>query len=315
VSPHVLQDSLSFWHMLPPASRPIKPSLDTENRALREEIYALREQNDTLRAAAAAHAQQQQAAIAELATLNEELTVANEELYAANGDLVRVNGELNTFLYAASHDLRAPIANLEGQLQALADHLPAGALGAAPADAVWGLVHASVARFRHALDRLTDFGAARHMAASPREKVALAAAAAGVRAEVAPLLAATGGRLEVELAGHPVVWFSPPHLHSVLLNLVSNALKYRHPDRAPVVRVRAYRDATRVVVRVEDNGRGLSDAQQGQLFRLFRRFHPDVPGTGVGLYVVKKILEQAGGTIAVESQPGHGATFTLVIPA
>jgi signal transduction histidine kinase len=103
-------------------------------------------------------------------------------------------------------------------------------------------------------------------------------------------------------------------VYSVLLNLVSNALKYRHPDRAPVVQVRSYREQGRLVVRVQDNGLGLSKAQQGKLFRLFQRLHPHVEGTGVGLYLVKKILDHAGGSIQVESELGQGSTFIAVFP-
>jgi signal transduction histidine kinase len=162
---------------------------------------------------------------------------------------------------------------------------------------------------------LADFGTARQDTAGARERISLAAALEEVRQDVKPLLAATGGRVEVELAGDPHLWFSPKHLHSVLLNLVSNGLNFCHPDRAPVVRVRAHRDATRLVVRVQDNGRGLSDAQQQRLFGLFKRFHPEVEGTGVGLYLVKKILAHAGGTVQVESQLGRGTAFTLELPA
>ncbi|HEX8503913.1 MAG TPA: PAS domain-containing sensor histidine kinase [Hymenobacter sp.] len=246
----------------------------------------------------------------ESTALNEELVVTNDELQAANASLLQVNAELDTFVYAASHDLRTPVANLRGLVEALSEQL-----GDEPLAALLAMMHASVERLRHMLDRLADFGTAREDMAESREKISLAAALEEVRLEVEPLLAATGGRMELEVAGDPYLWFSPKHLHSVLLNLVSNALKFRHPDRAPVVRVRAHRDATQLVVRVKDNGRGLSEAQQQRLFGIFKRFHPEVEGTGVGLYLVKKILTHAGGTVQVESQPGRGTTFILLFPA
>jgi PAS domain S-box-containing protein len=251
---------------------------------------------------------------AESSALNEELVVTNEELQAANASLLHVNAELDTFVYAASHDLRTPVTNLQGLLQLLADQA-AAAPGDGAVAPLLGMMQTSVGRLRAALDRLADFGTARQDTAGARERISLAAALEEVRQDVKPLLAATGGRVEVELAGDPHLWFSPKHLHSVLLNLVSNGLKFRHPDRAPVVRVRAHRDATRLVVRVQDNGRGLSDAQQQRLFGLFKRFHPEVEGTGVGLYLVKKILAHAGGTVQVESQLGRGTAFTLELPA
>jgi signal transduction histidine kinase len=207
------------------------------------------------------------------------------------------------------------VTNLQGLLQLLSEQVAAGAPRDVPLGPLLDMMQTSVGRLRAALDRLADFGTARYDMAGARERISLVAALEEVRREVAPLLATTGGRVEYEVAGDPTVWFSPKHLHSVLLNLVSNALKYRHPDRAPVVRVRAYRDATRLVVRVTDNGRGLSEAQQQHLFGLFKRFHPEVEGTGVGLYLVKKIVTHAGGTVQVESQLGRGTTFILVFPA
>ena len=251
----------------------------------------------------------------ESSALNEELVVTNEELQTANTSLLHVNAELDTFVYAASHDLRTPVANLQGLVQAVAEQVAAGAPGSEPMAPLLKMMHTSVERLRAALDRLADFGTARQDMAGARERVSLVATLEEVQLEVAPLLAATGGRVELEIAGDPHLWFSPKHLHSVLLNLVSNALKFRHPDRAPVVRVRAYRDATRLVVRVKDNGRGLSAAHQQGLFGMFKRFHPEVEGTGVGLYLVRKILTHAGGTVEVESQPGRGTTFILVFPA
>jgi signal transduction histidine kinase len=65
---------------------------------------------------------------------------------------------------------------------------------------------------------------------------------------------------------------------------------------------------------VQDNGLGLSEQQQSQLFGLFRRLHTHVEGTGVGLYMVKRIVENAGGTITVRSQSGVGTTFSIRLP-
>jgi len=101
----------------------------------------------------------------------------------------------------------------------------------------------------------------------------------------------------------------------VLYNLVSNALKYRHPDRAPQVHIRCHGEAGRHVLQVQDNGLGLATWQQDKLFGLFQRLPTHVEGSGVGLYMVKKIVENAGGTISVQSQEGVGTTFTITLPA
>jgi signal transduction histidine kinase len=97
-------------------------------------------------------------------------------------------------------------------------------------------------------------------------------------------------------------------------NLLSNAVKYRHPSRVPLVHLYCYPSATGAVLEVQDNGLGLSVQQQGKLFGLFTRLHAHVEGSGVGLYMVKRIVENAGGTITVQSQLGIGSTFTVHIP-
>lgn len=250
----------------------------------------------------------------QLVAYNEELQVANEELLETNATLGKINAELDTFVYAASHDLRTPISNLQGLVQALVRHLPPDPQQKALVQPILTLMQDSMARFGHTLDRLADFGTTHAPAGLARERVDLVLMLEEVRQEVAPLLAATQGQLLVDLPGNPCIWFAAKHVYSVLLNLVSNALKYHHPDRAPVVHVRSYREPGRLVVRVQDNGLGLSAAQQEQLFHLFKRLHNHVAGTGVGLYLVKKILDNTGGSIHVESKLGRGSTFAAVFP-
>ena len=82
-----------------------------------------------------------------------------------------------------------------------------------------------------------------------------------------------------------------------------------------MVHLRCYSTATTAVPDVRDNGLGLSPAQQGQLFGLFRRLHNHVEGAGVGLYTLKKIVENAGCTVTVHSVLGEGSTFTVTLPA
>jgi signal transduction histidine kinase len=79
--------------------------------------------------------------------------------------------------------------------------------------------------------------------------------------------------------------------------------------------VRAEQTPQAVVLTVQDNGLGLNETQQRQLFGLFQRLHTHVAGTGVGLYISKRLVENAGGTIAVQSQLHVGTTFTVTLPA
>lgn len=145
--------------------------------------------------------------------------------------------------------------------------------------------------------------------------VGLAEVIEDVRQDLMPQFTAAQAQLEVAVDACQPRVFSRKNLRSLLYNLLSNAFKYRHPDRPVRVRVACTREDNHFVLTVQDNGLGLNEQQQRRMFQLFQRLHTHVEGTGVGLYMVKKIVEQAGGSIKAQSQAGIGTTFTLVFPA
>jgi len=247
----------------------------------------------------------------ELAAANQQLQARNEELRATNSQLTRTNVDLDNFVYTASHDLKAPIANIEGLLLALREHLPAPA---PPVPRLLDLIQDSTERFRLTIAQLTDIARLQQAHGQPAESVPLAATVEAVRRDLAPQLAAAGASLTVEVPPELHVSFAPQNLRSLIYNLLSNAVKYRDPARPAMVTLRASRAAAGLTLTVQDNGLGLSPAQQGQLFGIFRRLHAHVEGSGVGLYMVKRMVENAGGTITVASQPGVGSTFTVSLP-
>ena len=249
----------------------------------------------------------------ELATINAQLTATNAEVQQSNARLRRTNTDLDTFVYAASHDLKAPIANIEGLLEALREYLPTDAQEPMVPRLV-GMMEGAITRFQQTVAHLTDVSHLQDEGASPSEAIDLALVLENVRLDLLPLLESTQAELVLDLAECPPVLFSTKSLRSVLFNLLSNAVKYRAPDRRPQVQVRTECTATHLVLAVQDNGLGLDATQQTQLFTMFRRLHTHIEGSGVGLYLIKRTLENAGGTIAVRSQPGVGSTFTVTIP-
>ena len=248
--------------------------------------------------------------------LNEELGQTNGQLSLTNDRLTRTNVDLDNFIYTASHDLKAPITNVEGLLLALREHL---APGDGPPDELMhqllDLMQDSVARFQATIAQLTDIARLQQADDQPVEEVALAAVVEAVRLDLTPQLGQTGGHLTIAVA--PDLWLSwaPKNLRSIIYNLLSNAFKYCHPDRVPDVQLRAARRDDHVILEVQDNGLGLTPPQQEKLFGIFRRFHTHVEGTGVGLYMVKRIVENGGGTITVQSQADVGTTFRVTFPA
>jgi signal transduction histidine kinase len=125
------------------------------------------------------------------------------------------------------------------------------------------------------------------------------------------------------------VWANPSSLHTIVFNLLSNALKFVAPGVRPEVRILTELrqmdttaeapSGTNQVVRlwVEDNGLGIPPELLGKLFGVFQRLHtgPQYPGTGIGLAVVKKAAERMGGRVGVESKPGKGSRFWVELKA
>lgn len=111
----------------------------------------------------------------------------------------------------------------------------------------------------------------------------------------------------------PAIVFSRKNLRSIIYNLVSNAIKYSSPDRSPEIHI------TTVVVEgytrfsVQDNGLGLRQQDQQKVFGMFRRLHAHVEGTGVGLAIVKRIVENCDGKIEFESELGKGSVFHVYL--
>ena len=132
-----------------------------------------------------------------------------------------------------------------------------------------------------------------------------------------PQVLATNARVEMDFSQLPSLQYVRSNMRTIMLNLLSNALKYRHPDRVPYVRVRTYVTTGCPVFEIQDNGLGINLERYGsELFQLFRRFHPQVgDGTGVGLFLVNRLVEARGGHIEVETQEDLGTTLRLHLQA
>jgi PAS domain S-box-containing protein len=248
---------------------------------------------------------------ANLRTARDRAQSLNTELQASNEQLRRTNVDLDNFIYTASHDLKAPITNIEGLAHALHDQLPAeGELAAAVAPLL-GMMQDSIERFQRTLDHLSDVTKLQKEHDQPLAQVALGTIVEEVCLDLQPLLQSSGAQLTTDVSACPTVAFAPKNLRSVVYNLLSNALKYRDPARPLAVHINCHTEDGYVVLRVQDNGLGLDASQQAELFTMFRRFHVGVEGSGIGLYMVKKVVENAGGKLAVESAPGVGSVFSV----
>jgi len=257
-----------------------------------------------------------QAANEELHAANEEITAANEEVQSSNDELFRLNSllqgintDLDNFVYTASHDLKSPISNLEGLVTVLKENLLDGG-DREISTQVLDLMDDSIARFRKTLNDLSDISRIQFLGNSEASMVSIKEILEEIILDLRQEISSSHAQVSTPLGNCSEVFISRKNLRSVLYNLISNGIKYRHPDRPCVIEVSCRQDHDSTVVQVKDTGLGIENDKLHKLFGMFERLHTHVDGSGVGLYMVKKIVENAGGRIEVDSSP-EGSVFTV----
>nr|WP_262895193.1 PAS domain-containing sensor histidine kinase [Hymenobacter jeongseonensis] len=251
-------------------------------------------------------------AYATLRVAHVDTELANAALCESNHHLTRTNADLDSFVYAASHDLKLPVLNLAG----LIEELRRGVTFTDPAEegVLIPLIEETLRQLTATLDDLSALGQMQEAALAPPEPLDLEEVVADVLQVLEPQLRAARARVTVDFAARPVVSYPRASLRTVVLNLLSNAFKYADPTRPCRVHVSLWLDAGQPVLWVKDNGLGFDAAAHGPaLFQLFRRFHDHVEGTGVGLYLVNRLVHATGGRIEVDSRVGEGATFRVYL--
>lgn len=235
---------------------------------------------------------------------------ARGDLERAVAELERRNAELERFTYRVSHDLRSPLVTVTGFL---------GAVEAAALRGDTRTLAADMSRVRRAAQRmdrllrelleLSRIG----RTPNPPASVPFAELVGEAQSLVAGRLRERGAR--VELAGElPVVRGDRPRLVELLQNLLDNAAKFMGDQKDPRIEVGARTDGERPVFFVRDNGRGIDARFHDKVFGLFDRLDASEEGTGVGLALVKRIVEVHGGRVWVESEGnGRGATFCFTL--
>jgi PAS domain S-box-containing protein len=234
----------------------------------------------------------------------------NEELMLRNQELVRINNELDSFVYTASHDLKSPITNLEGLLTALEEDLGDSAT---QHEDLLDRMRRVVSSFKNVIVDLTDIAKLRGEK-QPVDEVDLPALVEEVCLNLQDVIDASKAELKVDFSGFSTLYYSRRNLRSILYNLISNSIKYADPQRKPVVSIKtSVADTGEYVIGICDNGLGIEKKHQEKIFSMFKRVHNHVEGSGIGLYIVKRILDNAGDKIALESEPDKGSTFTVYL--
>jgi len=228
---------------------------------------------------------------------------AEEERQRHSDELARSNTELQAFAHNVAHDLREPLRTIEAFTQLLIRKAPLDPVNRQFAD----FIVDGVSRMTTLLEGL--LASASYGFKGALERVEMESAARQAMQNLSEALTSSGAIVTIDPL--PAVQADECDLMRLFQNLISNAVKYR--SAAPVeIRITAERSELDWIIRVRDNGIGIAKKHHRQIFGLFKRLHVhEVPGAGIGLAVCKKIVEERGGAIWVESKPGAGSTFSF----
>lgn len=234
-------------------------------------------------------------------------------LQRANEMLQRVNSDLEQFAYAAAHDMREPLRTIALYTQLL-QKLQPEKLGPAATTALTYILQ-NAARMETLVGDLLAFA----QTIEPHDLTQCSVIDPNPIAE--EVLASITGAItqadaHVTVAKDlPALAVQPGHLRQLLQNLISNAIKYRSPDRTAEVCLTGMEQESETVFCISDNGIGIRPEYHDRIFGIFKRLHnTQVPGNGIGLALCKKIVEQYGGRIWVESDVDIGSKFFFAIP-
>ncbi|OKL40844.1 CHASE domain-containing protein [Pontibacter flavimaris] len=246
--------------------------------------------------------------VTELVNARKALLLTNDELSGKNNELLRINNDLDSFVYTASHDLKSPIANMEGLVTLLRDILQ-GKLNGEDMQ-VLDMVQNSINKLKGTIADLAEITKVQKELQSAMEPLKFEHMLHDITSDLGAVMEEHGAVLHTDLQVKNIL-YARKNLRSIIYNLVSNAIKYKSPDRKPEINLRTYKQGEYVVLEVQDNGLGIKKEQQHKLFTMFKRLHTHVEGTGIGLYIVKRIIENNGGKIEVESEHSKGTTFRV----
>lgn len=223
-----------------------------------------------------------------------------------------LNSDLDRLIHMIGHDLKLPLLNTGVLLEELT-----AVLGHESEEVALLMQHLlrSYSVMKSTLEDLLEF-AKLQQAAEHQTKVQIDEIIQEVIASLERMAQNNEAAITYTVAGPGTLMVSRANLRSVLQNLVSNGIKYRHPERTPRIEIHTCWSDGFMTIVVKDNGLGMNAGKQvAKLFTPFSRLHKHVEGSGLGLYIVKRIAEAGGGSVSVLSEEGAGTELTVRLKA
>jgi PAS domain S-box-containing protein len=229
----------------------------------------------------------------------------NQQLAEQNKNLTKINEVLEDFVHIAAHDLRSPIANLIqiNELIATREDIESKM-------SMFGMLLPITQRLQRTVEGLLETVSLQTQDDDIIQNIRFSDVWNEVSEELKTEIENYTGEIRVDFKDAPKIRYVRMHLVSIMRNLVSNALKYSSGTTQPFIELSSRYQENFVLFTVADNGIGIDlEKENENLFKPFRRFTKKAEGTGLGLYIIKNIIEKNGGYIHLESQPNVGTTF------
>ncbi len=237
-----------------------------------------------------------------------ELKNAQLELDKKNKTLQRINADLDNFVHAASHDLLAPLSNIQGSISVINKMK----VDNPDLNRFLNIIDTSVKKFSALVKDIATIAKTENDAIT-KEMVDLDELIGNIEWSLENKIQASGAVINKDFQVKQIL-FSKKNLRSILYNLISNAIKFKS-DAVPVVNIHTTLANDNIILTVQDNGIGINRDGLDKIFDVYGRLNQAIEGQGVGLYLAKKIVNAANGNIVVESEPGVGSKFTVSLKA
>ncbi|NEU07398.1 PAS domain S-box protein [Flavihumibacter sp. R14] len=228
-----------------------------------------------------------------------------------SADLMHRNQDLEQFTYIVSHNLRAPVANILGICNILKnDNLQHDARLNFER-----ILTVSVEQLDSVIRDLNDILQASREVTERKIFIDFEELIIGIKSSIQNLIDEHSVQIFTDFKEINGTVSLRTYLHSIFYNLINNSIKFRKPGLTPAISISSHLNGKTVILNYKDNGIGIDLEKHGnEIFGLYNRFHSQVPGKGMGLYMVRTQVQLLGGNIRINSSPGEGTEFTIELP-
>jgi len=239
-----------------------------------------------------------------------ELYLQNKQLKELQLETLKKNKELEQFGFIASHDLKAPVSNIMSLINLIEDVNGIKE----ESQILFEKLKGSAEQMHNTIVTLNKVISLKKTLQFPRENLKVATILDDILINIDDMMIESKADIETDFSVIEHVDYPEVHFRHIIQNLLTNAIKYRKLEEPLVVKVKTEDTDNGPCLIVEDNGKGIDMEKYGhKLFGLFQRFHLDIKGKGIGLHMIKTIVENYNGQIEVESQSGVGTLFKIYL--